>query len=388
MEKLKINKKPNKTIILISLIVIFSLTFGLVLAESISGDNVIVESGETLEKTSFLSGNNIRIDGDINSTTFITGGTVELNGNIDGDLFVASQNVTINGKITGSLFTASQNININGIVENNIYLAGAMLKVKSQIDGSAFLAGQNIYIEDGATISKDAFIGASKIYHNGAIYRDLTSSSQSLSIGGKIGGDLNYRSNDKADFLNGSKVVGETKWKKVDPKTDSPKSMFSIFNLYMLLFSILASLVIWLFIRLISPNFWTNLAEGISIAPLKTLGFGFLALILTPIASVILMITVIGIPLSFILLSLYIILIYISKIIVSTLIGFWFQKKFNLSNGQTFWLFLLGLIILSVLEIIPIVGWILGLLIASLGFGFVVLYMKNNYRKKISKEIK
>lgn len=117
-------------------------------------------------------------------------------------------------------------------------------------------------------------------------------------------------------------------------------------------------------------------------APLKGLGFGFLALILTPIILVLLMMTVIGIPLSFILLSLYIISIYISKIIVSTLIGFFFQKKFNLSNVQTFWLFLLGLITLSILGIIPIVGWIFGLVLASFGLGSIVLYMKN-YRKKI-----
>ena len=48
------------------------------------------------------------------------------------------------------------------------------------------------------------------------------------------------------------------------------------------------------------------------------------------------MIKVKGIPLTFILLPLYIILIHISKIIVSTFIGIYFQKKFNLSNVQTF----------------------------------------------------
>lgn len=88
-----------------------------------------------------------------------------------------------------------------------------MLKVKSQTDSITFLAAQNVHIEDGAAIAKDTFIGVSEIYHNGTIHRDLTTSSQSLSIGGKIVGNLNCSSNDKSDFLNSSEVLGETKLK-------------------------------------------------------------------------------------------------------------------------------------------------------------------------------
>src|SRR5690625_195603 len=73
--------------VVISLIFLFItlsiITLNTVYAQNISGNNIIVESGETLEKTSFLSGNNIRVDGDINGTTFVAGGNVEINGDID-----------------------------------------------------------------------------------------------------------------------------------------------------------------------------------------------------------------------------------------------------------------------------------------------------------------
>lgn len=380
MSRFKTNKKVSRMIILITLILIFALT-GRVLAKSISGDNVIIGSEEVLEKTSFISGNSIRIDGDINSTTFATGGNVELNGNIDGDLFIASQSVIINGEVTGSVFIISQDMVINGLVENNIYLVGAELKLNSETRGGAFLAGQNIYIENGAEIEKDTFIGGSEIYQNGIINRDLTTSSQLLSIGGKIGGDLNYTSENQAAFSDDSEVLGEVNWKEVE--VEGPKPIISLGTLYSIVISVLSSLAIWFFIRLIRPSFWNNLAERVSNIPLKTLGFGAIALMVTPIVLVVLLITVIGVPLSFILLALYVILIYISKIIISRSIGYYFEKKFELSKIASFAIFVLGLISLSFLGKIPILSWIFGLIVSSIGIGSIVVLIKDTKEKEI-----
>ncbi|MEK6190444.1 MAG: hypothetical protein N2A99_05585, partial [Carnobacterium alterfunditum] len=99
MVKIKWNKKRNVLFLSLLLVAFMLIPFVSVLAETVSGDNVIVESDETLEKTSFLSGSNVRVDGDINATTFITATNTEVNGTIDGDLFVTGQNATINGTV-------------------------------------------------------------------------------------------------------------------------------------------------------------------------------------------------------------------------------------------------------------------------------------------------
>ncbi len=371
------NKKTKRVILSFLLVILMAIPFGSVLAESISGNNIIIESGKTLEKTSFLSGENVRVDGDINGTTFITAGNIEVNGTIDGDLFIAGQSVTINGSVKGSVFTAGQDITINGAVENSIYLAGATLKVNSQIKASAFVAGQTIYIEDDAVIEREAFVGGSTIFQNGVVKGDWSSSSDALSIGGKIGGDLNYSSKNKAEVLNGSEVVGETTWKKIDNEpSKATKTMFTTTLLIRILFSIAASLVIWFFVKWIRPDFWSNLAEEIKGNPLKTLVFGALSLVFIPLVSIVLMFTVIGIPLSLIVLSLYSISIYISTIILSTYFGLMAQNRFKWSNGQAFWVFLLGLIVLATVGIIPLVGMISGVLVAAFGVGSIVLSLQ------------
>src|SRR5699024_2652288 len=180
--------------VVISLIFLFItlsiITLNTVYAQNISGNNIIVESGETLETTSFLSGNNIRVDGDIKGITFEAGGNVEINGNIDGDLFIADQTILFNGTVNASVFTASLHGSINGNVNNNIYSAGATLKTQAKTDGNMFLAGQNITVEEESIIKKDVFIGGNDIYQNGIINGDLNSSSESLAISGTIDGNL------------------------------------------------------------------------------------------------------------------------------------------------------------------------------------------------------
>ncbi|MEK6189570.1 MAG: hypothetical protein N2A99_01085, partial [Carnobacterium alterfunditum] len=233
-------------------------------------------------------------------------------------------------------------------------------------------------IEKAAVIEKDAFVGASQVYQNGVINGDLSSSSESLSVGGKIGGDLDYSSQSKADFLENSEVVGETTWEKMELESDkTSKSMFTTAILIQVLFSVAASLVVWLVVRWIRPDLWTSLAEQIKVSQLKTLGFGALAVVVVPIASLLLMFTIIGIPLGFILLMLYGLSLYISTIILAVFISLWFQKRFSWSNAQSFWVFLLGLIILTILGIIPVVGWIFGFIIASFGVGSIVLSILN-----------
>ena len=370
-----ITKNKQKVIALsLSIIVVLLLFATQVSAETISGNNIVVKSDETLEQTSFLSGNNIRIDGDIKATAFVAGNHIEINGTIDGDLFVAAQSITINGKVEGSIFTASQNVTINNHVANNIYSTGAILDVNAQTDGSVFLAGQNINLKDKAHINKDAFIGGANIYQDGKINGDLTSSSTSLDVEGDINGDLNYRSETKANGLNNANIAGDINWSEVKPKETKP--FFTLFKVFSVIFSILAALVIWLVIRLIRKTFWVNLATKIESKPLQTLGFGTLALILTPFIAVALMLTVIGIPLSFILLIVYGISLYISKIIISVFFAFSLQKRYNWSFAKGFWLFLLSLILLSILVAIPIVGWLIRFIIAIFGLGAIVLSLK------------
>lgn len=370
MKKMKRRKGWKQWLFPLIFLALMLVPIGSVLAESLSGDTVIVESGETLEKTSFISGENIRVDGDINGTTFITGGNIEVNGIIDGDLFVAGQSLTVNGIVNGSVFLTGQYLTINGEVENNIYGAGQGFKVQSQTNGNIFIVGQNVSIDENAVIERDAFIGATTIYHNGIVNGDFQSSSNSLTVGGKVTGDLKYSSQNQADLLDTSEILGETNWQKIETaSTEDTKQFLTTTFLFRVLWSIGAAFLVWLLVRWVRPAFWPQLADQIMLHPLKTLGLGALGVVFIPIVAVLLMFTVIGIPLSFLLLVLYGVTLYLSKIIFAVYLSHLVQNRWNGSTDQSLWLFLLALILLISLGAVPIVGMILRFLTVSLGVG-------------------
>lgn len=397
------SKRYFKGLLILMFAVIFSsFQFGTVLAENATSGRTVLESGQTLNETGFFSGDNIRIDGNVNGTTFAGGSNVDVSGIIDGDLFVAGQNVTVSGKVTGSIFVASQNITINNEVGNNIYAAGSILNLKSVTKGSAFLAGQKITLEKGSKVDRDLFVAGSQILELGDVGGSFYSGGDNVTLSGVVGknakieatdvyiesatinGDLKYSSTNKATISNDSKIVGKTDWDQVKPQQQQQAQKPAVLSLAVLirtLISMAGALLVWFIIKLLRPRFWESLAGKIISNPFKSLGFGALALIITPTAIIFLLFTVIGIPLALILASLYGIALYISKIIAAVYIGSLLQNKLNLTNKyRGVFGFLIGLIILSILGIIPYLSILIYMYVIFIGFGSLVLYATNRYQ--------
>ena len=396
------SKRYFKGLLILMFAVIFlSFQFGTVLAENATSGRAVLESGQTLNETGFFSGDNIRIDGNVNGTTFAGGSNVDISGIIDGDLFVAGQNVTISGKVNGSVFTAGQGVNITGEVANNIFAAGQTINLKSQNEGSAFLGGQKITLEKDSKVAKDLFASGVQLFELGEVGGSFYGAGENVTISGLIGKnakiestdlyvesatinkDLKYSSTNKATISTDSKIVGVTTWDQVKPQQQQVKkpAVFSVAVLISTLISMAGALLVWFVIKLIRPRFWESLADKIISNPFKSLGFGALALIVTPTAILLLLITVIGIPLALILASLYGIALYISKIIAAVYIGSLLQNKFKLTNKyRGVFGFLIGLIILSILGVIPYLSILVYMYVVFIGFGSLVLYATNRYQ--------
>jgi len=93
---------------------------------------------------------------------------------------------------------------------------------------------------------------------------------------------------------------------------------------------------------------------------------------LTPILAAVLMMTVIGIPLGVLLLALYLMSLYVARIYVMACAGqqlvAWSSRPIQLS-----WAFVSGLVLYTVLKLIPIVGAFVSLPAVLFGTGATVL---------------
>lgn len=380
------SKRLGKTTALNTVMLILAVmvvTTG-VFAANISGqqDIMVLESGKTLDGPGFYAGRIVRIDGTVQGTTFAAGQDVTINGTINGDLFVAGQSVSVTGQVTG-----------------NIYGAGQNLWIQSQNTGDVFATGQSIKIDKTAMIGRDLFASGASVLQEGNVPRDFYSAGSDVSINGVIGRDarlygehitiqdqavikgrLDYHSKRQASISSGSTITGQTKWTPVEPAPARPA--WTPLGIIMgILWQIASALLVWVVIRIWLPDFWRRTAAVIADEPVKTLGKGAIALIVTPMLIILMMITIIGIPLGILMGVMFGVSLYLSKIIAAVLLGSLLAGRFGWpEKHKGVWLVLLGLVIIAVLSKIPFLGFLLWLVIVFAGLGAILV--STSARKK------
>ena len=109
-----------------------------------------------------------------------------------------------------------------------------------------------------------------------------------------------------------------------------------------------------------------------------SLGRGILVLVLTLPLTFVLLVTIIGIPLSLILMALWLVSLYVSKVIIGIMVGRKLANKFfPLKKDSLIFSMILGIVICFLIFSLPIIGKILALLAMVWGLGGITLALKN-----------
>ena len=360
--------------ILIAMILMIFTSVSVLAFDARAGDTITVASGDV-------------VDDDL----YVGAGTVTIDGTINGDLWAAGSKIIVNGIVTGSVMAVGQTIDISGDVGHAVRVAGTTISIRGNVDGDLMVAGGDVNIASTAEVKGDVPLGAGNVRIDGLIEGDIKGGGGEVTISNgvegdvelkvesltilstaDIGGDLSYTSEDKADIRSGAQIGGVTTHKlpsvKEEPSIPFPLTLFSgIVKIIGFLMALITGLVI----ILIAPRRLTSIAEAIRSRPGPSAGWGAIILFLTPIAAIIVCLTIVGIPVGLIALALWGIAIYLAQIPVGLLIGRLILGRFRAVEGKAIMVgaLALGLLILKLLGLIPYAGFFIGLAIAIFGLG-------------------
>ncbi len=149
-----------------------------------SGDNVIIEAGETIDDDLFIGGNKVKIDGTVNGDVFVGATEVVINGTVNGNVFGGGSIVTINGEINGSVFIGGQLINVGE---------------SAAIAGSFYGGGNSLEFADGSEVARSIFGGGFQVLLDGDVGRDVNAGGMGVALNGNIGGDANLGVGSESD---------------------------------------------------------------------------------------------------------------------------------------------------------------------------------------------
>jgi cytoskeletal protein CcmA (bactofilin family) len=337
--------------------------------ETRRGTKVDVPSGETVDGALIANADTLTIEGIVN-----------------GDLISFSRRVVIAGTVKGDVVSFGQTLDVDGNVEGNVYALAQTLTLRGRVTQSLYAWAQTLQFDSaghidrdmvagaavsglGGTAARDAmlFSGAAEV--RGNIGRNLQAFAGNLTLAStaRVGGDLiaHVERKDKVQIDSGATIQGKTEIKLRKPKPSRyVRPKFYFWQGVQLGAALLTGLVLlWLF-----PRVFVTRIENTNSA-LRAAGIGFLVLIATPIAAVIVAITLVGLPIALFSLITWLAGLYLAKVFVAALVGRKLMKSPENTPGPFALTLLLGLFLVFVAINLPYLGGLLHFLVFLLGLG-------------------
>jgi cytoskeletal protein CcmA (bactofilin family) len=285
------------------------------------GDRVVAGRGETKESDFTVAGADVEFSGKAQKDLTAFGASVVHSGEVEGDMLALGAQVTLAGIYHGRVRAGAANLVLSGTFDHDVAAAAAKITVAP----SAVIKGNLRYT--AATLERKE--------------------------GARIEGMVARRGfHEREEWMEKGK-----------------KALAGLWLAYWL-FSIPALIIVGVLVHYLSPRGTEEVLSRLSRFPWKSIGIGLVFIVVVPVAVIIAMATLVGIPAGIITLVIYALFLYVSRVFA----GVWMGRKilgfFKKSWAEAFLgPLILGTLIISLLLAIPIVGWFFWLLFVFLGVG-------------------
>lgn len=381
-----------------------------------SGENVMIDAGET-----------------IRDDLYMTGDTMTVRGRVLGDVVAAGRMITIEGVVEGDLIAAAQAIVIAGEITDDVRIAGMTLQLgpEARIGDDAFAGGFSFESQPGSRVAGKTGLTGFQAVLGGDHGQGLEASLVGLRIEGwvqgdvdatveseagpawwtrfmrspvplpvvepglvvtedaRVEGDIRYQSTAAAEIAAGSTVDGviEQAIPKVAPEPQpTVASRLTTAVRWLLVLLLLGSTLLWLF-----PDKILGIAETLVDRPAASLGWGFVTLLGFPVAMILLLVLTAVLSMAFGMLSLgpavalilvvglltelalaaklWVAAFYLAPTLVSFAGGRWLLTRKESGRKGRYLSLLVGLVVLTALVLIPFVGPLVRASVVLLGIG-------------------
>ncbi len=323
----------------------------------------------------FLAGGSARVSQPVTGDLVVAGGELRIDAPVAGDLVVAGGSVRIDSALSQDLYAAGGELALEGTLARNARVAGGSVSVgpRARIAGNASLAGGRVEVLGAVGGYLQAAGG--RVYLDGRVEGDVEATAGALELGpnARIGGMLRYRGGAELVQHPMAQVQGgierlEMPVRRVAERSPAP-ALFGVWTLGLM--AMAAVLVLAL------PGFFGRVAQATRARFGWSLLWGFLALAAIPVAVVILLATVIGIPLALVALLGYFALLLVGYVAAgialgdATLARWWAARAAH--RGWRALAAALGVLVIGLAALIPWLGSLIAMLALVAGMGALLL---------------
>jgi|GEM_PF-1222509 len=337
------------------------------------GTDVTVPSGQTVTDDIYAAGGIITIGGNVNGSVIAAGGTITVSGNVSRDVIVAGGTINVTGRVGGSIRAAGGNLTLNAPVEQDVVVTGGTIDI-----GSGATIGRDLVIAGGtatvsAAVARRVYMGSGDLTLRNRVGGDVRGQVEHLRLdGAQIAGNLDYTSNNQVQLANGAHVAGTTT-RHTSPGRGVAGAGSGFIAWLRTLIGIFA---LGLLLILLLPRVSTRAIDTLRAQPWASLGIGAAILVVTPIVALIAFIVGLFIGgwwLGVLLIAAYILACAIGYVVAGLLLGRLLFAQLGLGGYHPVLVLLGGLVVLTVVGLIPLLGWLVSLGAVVVGLGALAL---------------
>ncbi len=312
------------------------------------------------------------------------------------DLFLAGDRVTGKTDITGSAFLAGRKVTMEGAVAGDVYAAGEGVAIQGDVSGDASLLGRTVSV---ANVGGDLRVAASELRLTGIIGGNAIIAGDDVTFDSEVGGNVALGAQ-RVDWGDAASIAGQLivyekelgslevpervasidrVERRIAEKQDEPPQSTWRPSIDDFLFEVIVVAVLAILIAALMPTRLAGMQNRVLARPLHTLWLGFLSLSAVTGASVLLAITIIGLPLVAALALLAIIGIIFGYVIATYVLGVRLLLAAGRpeldSIGNRAIAAGAGALAAAVIGLIPFLGWLVAIALALAGIGAITVQL-------------
>ena len=337
-----------------------------------------------------------RVEGDvtvastetIDESVVAMGETITVEGTIRGDLIAMARRIRVLGIVEGNLVALAQHVEVDGEVRGSIVGFAQMLEARGQANGSLYAFGETVRPTRDSNVLGDATMFASDASANGAVGRDATAFAQRIDINGRVGRDVDAYG-DRVVVGSGTSIAGALNVRVPDTdnvdvaasatigvgtdvqvdESQTNRGRYVAGGLYLrMLLWFGATFVTGLLLFRIAPAY-AAVRFDTRTDMAKTLGLGFLYVVIVPVAAVLAAMTIVGLPVAAFAVGLWLAGLFLAKILVAIFVG---STLLSRDTSRVAVRLLAGLAAVFVVISVPFVGGVMNVVLTVAGVGLLV----------------
>jgi hypothetical protein len=339
---------------------------------------MVLPSGEVHQGNYFAMGKSVEISGTVNGDVYALAGEVVIDGTVNGDVLICGGSVDIGGKVAQNCRLLGGQVLISGAIGNNVTAISGNLQVlpSAVIGGSLVATAANVDL--AAHIGSEASVVASNLRLSGHLDKGLDAYVGQMRITSKavIKEGVEYKSGSAAWIESGASIGG--------PVVRNPSFVHELVEgtwvhslllgskVLAILMNFIYTFVVGVLLVKLFPKNLEAALEALHKTPGKALLYGVMLLILLPLAALILLMTILGVPFALALIAANIIGFYTAKIYSIFWASDFLFKKIDFKPNRFLGLFC-GMVVYFALAAIPIFGFLIAFAAMLFGLGAGVL---------------